>query len=249
MSTSIATARAVTKRFMPAGPAALDAVDIDIAAGRMTGLVGSDGAGKTTLIRVLTGLIVPDAGTVEVLGAPAVKADREFIGYMPQRFGLYEDLSVIENLSLYADLRGLAPEERAETFRRLLDFTDLERFRTRLAGNLSGGMKQKLGLACALIKTPRLLLLDEPTVGVDPISRRELWKMVTQLTGEGIGVLWSTAYLDEAEKCDVVFLLSEGKLLHAGAPHDSDGHHARPGFSTVLRGVRSPRAARACPRA
>jgi ABC-2 type transport system ATP-binding protein len=219
VSTSIATARAVTKRFMPAGPAALDGVDIDIAAGRMTGLVGSDGAGKTTLIRVLTGLIVPDAGTAEVLGAPAVKADREFIGYMPQRFGLYEDLSVIENLSLYAELRGLAPEEGAETFRRLLDFTDLERFRTRLAGNLSGGMKQKLGLACALIKTPRLLLLDEPTVGVDPISRRELWKMVTQLTGEGIGILWSTAYLDEAEKCDVVFLLSEGKLLHAGAPH------------------------------
>ena len=177
-------------------------------------------SGKTTLIRVLTGLVVPDAGTVEVLGAPAAQADREYIGYMPQRFGLYEDLSVIENLSLYADLRGLAPEARAETFRRLLDFTDLERFRTRLAGNLSGGMKQKLGLACALIKTPRLLLLDEPAVGVDPISRRELWRMVTQLTGEGIGVLWSTAYLDEAEKCDVVFLLNEGRLLHAGPPRE-----------------------------
>ena len=220
MSASIAKACAVTKRFVPQGPPALDAVDIEIAAGRMTGLVGSDGSGKTTLIRVLTGLVVPDAGTVEVLGAPAAQADREYIGYMPQRFGLYEDLSVIENLSLYADLRGLAPEARAETFRRLLDFTDLERFRTRLAGNLSGGMKQKLGLACALIKTPRLLLLDEPAVGVDPISRRELWRMVTQLTGEGIGVLWSTAYLDEAEKCDVVFLLNEGRLLHAGPPRE-----------------------------
>ncbi len=220
MSAAIAKACAVTKRFVPQGPPALDAVDIEIAAGCMTGLVGSDGAGKTTLIRVLTGLVVPDAGTVEVLGAPAAKADREFIGYMPQRFGLYEDLSVIENLSLYADLRGLAPEARAETFQRLLDFTDLERFRTRLAGKLSGGMKQKLGLACALIKTPRLLLLDEPAVGVDPISRRELWRMVTHLTGEGIGVLWSTAYLDEAEKCDIVFLLNEGKLLHAGAPHE-----------------------------
>jgi ABC-2 type transport system ATP-binding protein len=220
VSASIAKARAVTKRFVPQGPPALDAVDIEIAAGRMTGLVGSDGSGKTTLIRVLTGLVVPDAGTVEVLGAPAAQADREYIGYMPQRFGLYEDLSVIENLSLYADLRGLAPEARTDTFRRLLDFTDLERFRTRLAGNLSGGMKQKLGLACALIKTPRLLLLDEPAVGVDPISRRELWRMVTQLTGEGIGVLWSTAYLDEAEKCDVVFLLNEGRLLHAGPPRE-----------------------------
>jgi len=220
VSAAIARACGVTKRFVPQGPPALDAVDIEIAAGRMTGLVGSDGSGKTTLIRVLTGLVVPDAGTVEILGAPAAQADREFIGYMPQRFGLYEDLSVIENLSLYADLRGLAPELRAETFRRLLDFTDLERFRTRLAGNLSGGMKQKLGLACALIKTPRLLLLDEPAVGVDPISRRELWRMVTRLTGEGIGVLWSTAYLDEAEKCDVVFLLNEGKLLHAGPPHE-----------------------------
>jgi ABC-2 type transport system ATP-binding protein len=220
VSASIAKACAVTKRFVPQGPPALDAVDLEIAAGRMTGLVGSDGSGKTTLIRVLTGLVVPDAGTVEVLGAPAAQANREYIGYMPQRFGLYEDLSVIENLSLYADLRGLAPEARAETFRRLLDFTDLERFRTRLAGNLSGGMKQKLGLACALIKTPRLLLLDEPAVGVDPISRRELWRMVTQLTGEGIGVLWSTAYLDEAEKCDVVFLLNEGRLLHAGPPRE-----------------------------
>ena len=220
MNESIATARAVSKRFAAGGTAALDAVSVEIVAGRMTGLVGPDGAGKTTLIRLLTGLLVPDSGTVEVLGAPAVRANRETLGYMPQRFGLYEDLSVIENLSLYADLRGLPAEERDASFTRLLQFTDLERFRTRLAGNLSGGMKQKLGLACALVKTPKLLLLDEPGVGVDPISRRELWKMVTQLTGQGIGVLWSTAYLDEAEKCDTVFLLNEGRLLHAGPPRD-----------------------------
>ena len=220
MNESIATATTVSKRFAAGGTAALDAVSVEIVAGRMTGLVGPDGAGKTTLIRLLTGLLVPDSGTVEVLGAPAVRANRETLGYMPQRFGLYEDLSVIENLSLYADLRGLPAEERDASFTRLLQFTDLERFRTRLAGNLSGGMKQKLGLACALVKTPKLLLLDEPGVGVDPISRRELWKMVTQLTGQGIGVLWSTAYLDEAEKCDTVFLLNEGRLLHAGPPRD-----------------------------
>jgi ABC-2 type transport system ATP-binding protein len=218
VSAPLARADRVSKRFTPTGPLALEGVSIEIAAGCMTGLVGPDGAGKTTLIRLLTGLLDPDEGRVEVLGRTAVDAERAALGYMPQRFGLYEDLSVIENLSLYAELRGLEPDQREETFRRLLAFTDLERFRTRLAGNLSGGMKQKLGLACALVKAPKLLLLDEPGVGVDPISRRELWKMVRQLTGEGIGVLWSTAYLDEAEKCEVVFLLNEGRLLHAGPP-------------------------------
>jgi ABC-2 type transport system ATP-binding protein len=218
MEAPLATARGITKRFSKLGPPALDAVDIDILPGRMTGLVGPDGAGKTTLIRLLTGLLDPDGGTVQVGGVDAISEDRSAIGYMPQRFGLYEDLSVIENLSLYADLRGLEPALREERFRRLLEFTDLGRFRSRLAGKLSGGMKQKLGLACALVKTPKLLLLDEPGVGVDPISRRELWKMVRDLIGEGIGVLWSTAYLDEAEKCDVVFLLSEGKVLYGGPP-------------------------------
>jgi ABC-2 type transport system ATP-binding protein len=142
---------------------------------------------------------------------------------MPQRFGLYEDLSVLENLNLYAEVRGLAKAEHAETFKRLMDFTDLARFQDRLAGKLSGGMKQKLGLACALVKTPKVLLLDEPGVGVDPISRRELWSMVGDLTDQGIGVLWSTAYLDEAEKCDTVYLLNEGKLLFEGPPKQLTG--------------------------
>ncbi|EJC80898.1 ABC-type multidrug transport system, ATPase component [Rhizobium leguminosarum bv. trifolii WSM2297] len=212
----------VTKRFGDA-PAALDAISGVIGGGAITGLVGPDGAGKTTLIRLMTGLMLPDAGTVEVLGFDTRKnaaGIQAAIGYMPQRFGLYEDLSVQENLDLYADLRGLAKSERAGAFDELLTFTDLKRFTGRLAGKLSGGMKQKLGLACALLKKPRLLLLDEPGVGVDPISRRDLWKMVENLTKEGIGVLWSTAYLDEAEACDHVLLLNQGKLLFSGKPQE-----------------------------
>ena len=145
---------------------------------------------------------------------------------MPQRFGLYEDLTVLENLTLYARLRGLPEAERGAVFERLLRFTDLDRFKARLAGKLSGGMKQKLGLACALVKTPKLLLLDEPGVGVDPISRLELWSMVGELKSEGIGVLWSTAYLDEAEKCDRVYLLNQGKLLFEGPPGELTGRVA-----------------------
>ncbi|MGO7212065.1 ATP-binding cassette domain-containing protein [Rhizobium ruizarguesonis] len=210
----------VTKRF-GAAPAALDAVSGVIGGGAITGLVGPDGAGKTTLIRLMTGLMLPDTGTMEVLGFDTRKnaaGIQAAIGYMPQRFGLYEDLSVQENLDLYADLRGLPKSQRAGAFDELLTFTDLKRFTGRLAGKLSGGMKQKLGLACALLKKPRLLLLDEPGVGVDPISRRDLWKMVENLTKEGIGVLWSTAYLDEAEACDHVLLLNQGKLLFSGKP-------------------------------
>ena len=137
---------------------------------------------------------------------------------MPQRFGLYEDLTVLENLELYADLRGVVGKERDESFERLLAFTDLARFTDRLAGRLSGGMKQKLGLACAMLRSPRLLLLDEPSVGVDPISRRELWRMVNELTADGVGVVWTTAYLDEAENCAEVLVMNAASFCSRAIP-------------------------------
>ena len=183
---------------------ALDGISATLPAGQILGLVGPDGAGKTTLIRLFAGLMVPTAGTVEVLGrTPQAEGGttQAETGYMPQRFGLYEDLSVLDNLNLYANLRALSATERQQRFAELLRFTDLAPFTERLAGQLSGGMKQKLGLACALLGSPRLLLLDEPGVGVDPLSRRELWRMVSDLVAGGVTVLWSTAYLEEAERC------------------------------------------------
>ncbi|WP_372026839.1 ATP-binding cassette domain-containing protein [Tistrella mobilis] len=203
------------------GVEALKGIDARILRGRLTGLVGPDGAGKTTLMRLMAGLMAPDAGTIRLAGVD-VSHDRDrvapSIGYMPQRFGLYEDLSVIENLRLYARLRGIAPRRAQPVFERLLGFTRLGPFTSRLAGRLSGGMKQKLGLACALMGTPGVLLLDEPGVGVDPVSRQDLWRMVEALTGEGMAVVWSTAYLDEAERCETVLLLNEGRLEYDGPP-------------------------------
>ena len=200
---------------------ALQNINATIPRGQIVGLVGPDGAGKTTLIRLIAGLLTPSSGHITVEGKDTIK-DAEYIhyltGYMPQKFGLYEDLTVYQNLNLYAELRNVPFDEKKAVFQQLLSFTGLQEFTGRLAKHLSGGMKQKLGLACALIKKPALLLLDEPSVGVDPISRRELWKMVETLVEDGISVLWSTAYLDEAERCDSVLLLSEGKLLYSGDP-------------------------------
>ncbi|QAR33993.1 ABC transporter ATP-binding protein [Geovibrio thiophilus] len=221
MEELLAEVKNLTKRFAADTAPALDNISLKIFRGRMTGLVGPDGAGKTTLMRHMIGLLHGDSGTVTVKGMNAVTDApeiREITGYMPQKFGLYEDLTVQENLNLYADLCGLEKGKRGESFRRLLEFTALREFTNRLAGRLSGGMKQKLGLACALLGEPELLLLDEPSVGVDPISRRELWKMVKALLDRGMGVVWSTAYLDEAEKCDDVILLNEGRMLFEGRP-------------------------------
>lgn len=201
---------------------ALQQVSFNVRHGVVTGLVGPDAAGKTTLMRLAAGLLVPDAGTITVLGMDATiqsLAVQGAIGYMPQRFGLYEDLTVQENLDLYADLQGVPESARAARYAELMHMAGLERFTKRLAGKLSGGMKQKLGLACALVRQPSLLLLDEPTIGVDPLSRRELWEIVYRLVREqGTSVLLSTAYLDEAERCDEVVLLHEGRLLAQGSP-------------------------------
>jgi ABC-2 type transport system ATP-binding protein len=201
---------------------ALADVSLEIPAGTLSALVGPDGAGKTTLLRLAAGLMRADQGTLRVLDidvAADPQAVQDRISYMPQRFGLYEDLSVQENLDLYADLHGVPKQERTERYARLMEMTDLGRFTARPAGKLSGGMKQKLGLACTLVRSPQLLLLDEPTVGVDPLSRRELWEIVRQLVDdERLSVIVSTAYLDEAERCSRVFVLHEGRLLAQGTP-------------------------------
>lgn len=226
----------VVKRF--GAVQALAGVSAELRGGRLTGLVGPDGAGKTTLMRMMAGLMSPDAGRITVAGYDVVRqapAIHQICGYMPQRFGLYEDLSVMENLVLYARLRGLAGEQREQTFQRLLDFTRLADFTERLAGRLSGGMKQKLGLACALMARPRVLLLDEPSVGVDPVSRQDLWAMVQALAADGMAVVWSTAYLDEAERCEDVLLLNEGQLEYRGEPEDLAARVA--GRSFRVRGL------------
>ena len=221
----------------PGTPPALSSLTADVPSGLVVGLVGPDAAGKTTLMRLLAGLLLPTSGSVEVLGrVPGSKASDEAVhdvGYMPQRFGLYEDLSVIDNLNLHAELRGLEGPARQSMFEKLLTFTALKPFTDRLAGKLSGGMKQKLGLACALLTTPRLLLLDEPGVGVDPLSRRELWKMVSELAVGGMSVLWSTAYMDEAERCAHVLMLDQGSLVYQGPPAGFTGRVAKRVFSFV----------------
>ena len=200
---------------------AIKKINFSIFSGKITGIVGPDGAGKTTLIRMLTGLLAPTFGELKVLNYNMPNTSSDFlqqIGYMPQKFGLYEDLTVYENLKLYSDLQNI--ENSNSRIDELLTFTSLKKFQDRLAGKLSGGMKQKLGLACALIKKPKLPLLDEPGVGVDPISRIELWEIVQKLLEDDIAVVWSTSYLDEAQNCDEVILLNEGNCLYQGTPQN-----------------------------
>jgi ABC-2 type transport system ATP-binding protein len=202
---------------------ALDSISFSVCQGELAALIGPDGAGKTTLIRLLAGLMKCDRGIVSVLGVNAARdpqAIQSRISYMPQKFGLYDDLTVQENLDLYSDLHGVTKEEKRTQYPRLMEMTGLNSFQKRLAGKLSGGMKQKLGLACTLVRSPELLLLDEPTVGVDPLSRRELWEIIHQLVEKGMTVLLSTSYLEEAAACERVLVLNEGKKLAEGPPSD-----------------------------
>jgi len=200
---------------------AVNALDLEVAEGEIFGLVGPDGAGKSTTMRLLAGILEPSAGHASVGGFDIVKDSeklKEIIAYMPQRFGLYEDLTVIENINFYADVYTTPHAQRPARIKKLLDFTRLAHFEKRLAKNLSGGMKQKLGLACALVHTPKVLFLDEPTNGVDPVSRRDFWAILYELLKEKVTIFFSTAYLDEAERCRRIGLLHKGGLLRCDSP-------------------------------
>ncbi|HVB48757.1 MAG TPA: ABC transporter ATP-binding protein [Burkholderiales bacterium] len=235
--------RALSKSFGPV--LAVREVEFAVAPGEVFGLVGPDGAGKTTIMRMLAGVLRPDAGDIEVDGVDA-RAEPEHaklrLSYMPQRFGLYEDLTVAENIRFYGELFAVSPVERARRSRELLDAAGLSPFLRRLAGQLSGGMKQKLGLICALIHTPRVLLLDEPTTGVDPVSRREFWAILYSLRERGVAIVLSTAYMDEAERCSRLALLQGGQIRHCDTP--ARLKQAMPGAMLAVASA-DPRALRA----
>jgi len=216
---SIIETRGLTKRF--GALTAVDHLDLTVGKGEIFGLVGPDGAGKTTTLRMLCGLMDPSEGSARVAGhdvARESRAVKDQIGYMAQRFGLYQDLTVEENMIFYADLFDITGDTRAQLTAQLLRMTRMEPFRARLAGQLSGGMKQKLALMCTLLHRPRILFLDEPTNGVDPVSRRDFWAILYQLLKDGITIFMTTAYLDEAERCNRVGLMHKGKLIRCATP-------------------------------
>ena len=211
--------RNLTRRF--AGVAVVSGLNLDCAKGEVFGFVGPDGAGKTTIMRLMAAVMMPDEGSIIIEGVDVVAAPelaRSHISYMPQRFGLYEDLTVDENIEFFADLFGIEPDVRDERAARLLGASGMTPFRKRRAGQLSGGMKQKLGLTCSLIHTPKVLLLDEPTAGVDPLSRRDFWRILYGLRGEGVAIVIATSYLDEAERCTRLGLLRQGQMAYCDTP-------------------------------
>jgi ABC-2 type transport system ATP-binding protein len=237
-------ASGLTKSFP--GVRAVDGLSFDVRAGEIFGLVGPDGAGKTTTLRMLAGILPPDAGSATVAGCDVARnAERakHSLSYMPQRFGLYEDLTVDENIRFYADLFGVHKAERIDRSLQLLTAAGMSEFRRRLAGKLSGGMKQKLGLVCALIHRPKVILLDEPTTGVDPVSRRDFWRILYELVAEGVAILTSTAYLDEAERCHRVALMNQGKLLFCDTPANLKAHFGKDVLSVASA---EPRQLRTC---
>jgi ABC-2 type transport system ATP-binding protein len=233
--TTIIETRDLTKRFEEL--TAVDALNLTVASGEIFGLVGPDGAGKTTTLRMLCGLMDPTSGSARVAGhdaATEAQAVKDSIGYMAQRFGLYQDLTVEENMTFYADLFGIAGVDYDGLTGRLLRMTRMEPFRRRHAGKLSGGMKQKLALMCTLLHRPRILFLDEPTNGVDPVSRRDFWAILYELLQDGITIFMTTAYLDEAERCNRVGLLHKGRLIRCSTPeamkHETDAKNLEEAF-------------------
>lgn len=213
------TARSVSKSFN--STIAVHSIDLSVEKGEVFGLVGPDGAGKTTTMRMLASIMHPDSGRIFIDGLDTISQSehvKEHIGYMSQRFGLYPDLTVMENIDFYADIYGVSRRDRTDRIERLLSFSNLTPFKKRQAGKLSGGMKQKLGLACALVHTPRVLLLDEPTNGVDPVSRRDFWRILNSLLKDGVTIFVSTAYLDEAERCTRVALMNKGRIVACDSP-------------------------------
>lgn len=234
-------ARGLTRRF--GDLVVVDRVSLAVHAGEIVGLVGPDGAGKTTILRMLAGLLDPSEGECRVAGfdlATHLDQAKDQLGYMAQRFGLYPDLTVEENMHFYAELFGISPEERERVGQELLQMTRLEPFRQRAAGKLSGGMKQKLALICALLHRPRVLLLDEPTTGVDPVSRRDFWRILRRLASEQIAILVTTAYLEEAELCDRVGLLYRGKLIRLASPAQLRAEFRERGWKVRRVGTQEP---------
>ncbi|MDR3739265.1 MAG: ABC transporter ATP-binding protein [Terracidiphilus sp.] len=242
-SVAAIVADGLTKRF--SGVCALESLSFSVQAGEIFGLVGPDGAGKTTAQRILAGVLAPDGGHASIAGIDVVREPeraKHALSYMPQRFGLYEDLTVEENVRFYADLFGVRRAERVARADELLRAAGMSEFRDRMAGKLSGGMKQKLALVCALIHRPKAILLDEPTNGVDPVSRRDFWRILYELLNEGVAILTSTAYLDEAERCHRVALLHQGKLLFCDTPENLKGKMHKGVLSIATsdpRGVRT----------
>lgn len=222
---AVIEAKNLTKRFrrQPVDQPAVKELSLQVNPGQLFGLIGPDGAGKTTLIRMLSSVMEPTTGSARVLGFDVVhqaEQMRPFVGYMPQAFSLYPDLTVRENIDFFADLHGISGEKRADRIAELLEFARLTEFQDRRGGLLSGGMRKKLALACALIHEPKVLFLDEPTTGVDPVSRRELWELLSRVALQGVTVFMSTPYMDEAERCNAVAIIYQGSLLTQGTPVD-----------------------------